>query len=90
MLTEQRYEIILELLETRKSVTVTELKEILDTSESTVRRDITALDKMGRLTKVLAEQFLWKMQYLPMSLLLLRNQILISKKKRKLPDTPQA
>ena len=31
MLTEQRYEIILELLETRKSVTVTELKEILDT-----------------------------------------------------------
>ena len=28
------------------------LKEILDTSESTVRRDITALDKMGRLTKV--------------------------------------
>ena len=39
MLTEQRYEIILELLETRKSVTVTELKEILDTSESTVRRD---------------------------------------------------
>lgn len=45
MLTEQRYEIILELLETRKSVTVTELKEILDTSESTVRRDITALDK---------------------------------------------
>ena len=49
---EQRYEIILELLETRKSVTVTELKEILDTSESTVRRDITALDKMGRLTKV--------------------------------------
>lgn len=52
MLTEQRYEIILELLETRKSVTVTELKEILDTSESTVRRDITALDKMGRLTKV--------------------------------------
>lgn len=91
MLTEQRYEIILELLETRKSVTVTELKEILDTSESTVRRDITALDKMGRLTKVLAEQFLWKMQYLPMSLLLLRNQILISKKKencqiRRRPD----
>lgn len=52
MLTEQRYEIILKLLATKKSVTVTELKELLDTSESTVRRDITALDKMGRLTKV--------------------------------------
>lgn len=52
MLTEQRYDIILRLLEEKKSVTVTELKEILDTSESTVRRDITALDKAGRLTKV--------------------------------------
>ena len=52
MLTEQRYEIILNLLEEKKSVTATELKEFLDTSESTVRRDITALDRMGKLTKV--------------------------------------
>lgn len=52
MLTEQRYEIILNLVEQKKSVTVTELKELLDASESTVRRDITALDKMGKLTKV--------------------------------------
>ena len=52
MLTEQRYEIILRLLEEKRSVTATELKEILDTSESTVRRDITALDKAGKLTKV--------------------------------------
>ena len=43
MLTEQRYQIILDLLKEKKSVTATELKEILDTSESTVRRDITAL-----------------------------------------------
>ena len=42
MLTEQRYQIILDLLKEKKSVTATELKEILDTSESTVRRDITA------------------------------------------------
>ena len=52
MLTEQRYEIILRLLAEKKSVTVTELKELLDTSESTIRRDITALDKMGKLTRV--------------------------------------
>ena len=52
MLTEQRYEIILGMLEEQRSVTVTELKELLDTSESTVRRDITALDKAGKLTKV--------------------------------------
>lgn len=52
MLTEQRYEIILRLLNERKSITVTELKEALDTSESTVRRDITALHRAGRLIKV--------------------------------------
>ena len=52
MLTEQRYDIILKLLEEKKSITVTELKELLDASESTVRRDITALDKAGKLTKV--------------------------------------
>lgn len=52
MLTEQRYEIILNLLEKKRSVTAAELKDVLKTSESTVRRDITALDKQGRLTKV--------------------------------------
>ena len=41
MLTEQRFDIILKLLEERKSITVTELRELLDASESTVRRDIT-------------------------------------------------
>lgn len=52
MLTEQRYEIILKLLEEKKSITVTEVKELIDTSESTVRRDITALHQAGKLTKV--------------------------------------
>lgn len=36
MLTEQRYETILRMLEERGSVTVTELKDLLDASESTV------------------------------------------------------
>ena len=40
MLTEKRYDVILKLLEKKKSVTVTELKEILNTSESTIRRDL--------------------------------------------------
>lgn len=52
MLTEQRYDIILKLVNERKSITAVELKEILDTSESTVRRDITALHKAGKLIKV--------------------------------------
>ena len=45
MLAEQRYEIILEMLEKNKSVTVTELTTLLSASESTIRRDITALHK---------------------------------------------
>ena len=49
MLTQQRHEIILELLREKGSITVTEVKDLLDTSESTVRRDITALDKEGKL-----------------------------------------
>lgn len=52
MLTQQRHEIILKLLKEKGSITVTEVRDLLDTSESTVRRDITALDKEGKLEKV--------------------------------------
>ena len=52
MLSEQRYDVILKLLDEKKSITVAEVKELLDTSESTVRRDITALHNAGRLVKV--------------------------------------
>ena len=52
MLTEKRQEEIVRLVQERESITVAELKDILQTSESTIRRDITSLDKEGRLTKV--------------------------------------
>ena len=52
MLTEKRYELILELLDKKRSVTVPEIKEVLGVSESTIRRDLNPLDKAGRLTKV--------------------------------------
>ena len=52
MLAEQRYKIILDLLEKNKSVTVTEIREVLHASESTVRRDITALHNASKLIKV--------------------------------------
>lgn len=52
MLTEQRHEIILQLLHERGSVTVNELTTILHSSESTIRRDLNALDEEGKLTKV--------------------------------------
>jgi DeoR family fructose operon transcriptional repressor len=52
MLTRQRQDIILKQLEQHGNVTVAELKQALQTSESTIRRDITALDQQGRLVKV--------------------------------------
>lgn len=52
MLTEQRHDIILNLLRERGSITVSELTEELDISESTARRDLTELDRQNKLTKV--------------------------------------
>lgn len=52
MLTEERYAAILKLVEEKKAVSVLELTELLNSSESTVRRDLTALHRMGKLNKV--------------------------------------
>ncbi len=52
MLTEERHDRIVNLLRVQGSATVTELAHMLDTSESTIRRDLTSLDRMGRLKKV--------------------------------------
>lgn len=52
MLTEERYSTILRLLEERGAVSVQELTGILISSESTIRRDLAALDSEGRLNKV--------------------------------------
>ena len=52
MLTQERYQAILQILNEKNAVTVAELTQLLDTSESTIRRDLTALDEMGKLNKV--------------------------------------
>lgn len=52
MLTEERFAKILSILESAGSVTVQQLMTALDASESTIRRDLTALDANGQLTKV--------------------------------------
>lgn len=52
MLSEKRQEEILKLVNENQSMTVQELKDLLAASESTIRRDIIALDEQGRLTKV--------------------------------------
>lgn len=52
MLAEERYNEILRLVNEKKTITVQELTEVLDTSESTIRRDLTTLHKKGSLIKV--------------------------------------
>ncbi len=52
MLTEERYQLILQLLNDRNAVTVAELSALLHISESTIRRDLNALAEMGKLNKV--------------------------------------
>ena len=52
MLSESRKLQILNLVNEKNSVTLSELKELLDASESTIRRDITELDREGKLVKV--------------------------------------
>ena len=52
MLTEQRQEMILQMLEEKGSITVGEIREKFDSSESTIRRDLNYLDSIGKLTKV--------------------------------------
>ena len=52
MLTQERYQSILSIINERNAATVTELALLLNTSESTIRRDLTALDEMGKIKKV--------------------------------------
>lgn len=52
MLLEKRLEKILKLVEQQGSVTVQELTEVLEASESTIRRDLMLLDEEGRVRKV--------------------------------------
>ncbi|MGL5084354.1 MAG: DeoR/GlpR family DNA-binding transcription regulator [Clostridium sp.] len=52
MLTEERYKIILDEIERKSLVYVSELVNLLDTSESTIRRDLNFLHKEGKLKKV--------------------------------------
>lgn len=52
MLTEKRQKEILRFLDEKGSVTVQELTERLDASESTIRRDLAVLHQKGALVKV--------------------------------------
>ena len=52
MLPEQRYAEILKMLDAKNSITLQEIKDQLQISESTIRRDLNTLHDQGRLLKV--------------------------------------
>lgn len=52
MLPEQRYTEILKMLDAKNSITLQEIKDQLQISESTIRRDLNTLHDQGRLRKV--------------------------------------
>ena len=52
MLTEERHEFILNEINNKSVVYLSELVKVLDTSESTIRRDLNFLHKEGKLKKV--------------------------------------
>lgn len=52
MLTQERHALILDKLERESVVYVNDLVKVLETSESTIRRDLNQLDKAGLLKKV--------------------------------------
>ena len=52
MLIQERFDAILKLLEQKRVVTVIELTELLNTSEATIRRDLSTLAEMGKIHKV--------------------------------------
>ncbi|MCQ2492330.1 MAG: DeoR/GlpR family DNA-binding transcription regulator [Lachnospiraceae bacterium] len=52
MLTQERHQYILKALDEKKAVTVADLTKELNTSESTIRRDLNTLAKQGKLNKV--------------------------------------
>lgn len=52
LLTQERHNEILKLLAEKQTITVIELSKALNTSQSTIRRDLNKLDRLGKLTKV--------------------------------------
>lgn len=52
MLTNERHDFILRLIEEKRTVKLQELVELTDASESTLRRDLTELENLGKLERV--------------------------------------
>ncbi|MBQ9530976.1 MAG: DeoR/GlpR transcriptional regulator [Eubacterium sp.] len=64
MLTQERHSRILEIIKNKGSVTVSELCEIFNASESTIRRDLAALTAVGKINKVRGGAMLLSQEFL--------------------------
>ncbi len=82
MLAEERFAKILDLLAEKRSATVLELCEALNASESTIRRDLTELDRLGKLNKVHGGATLPDSQFLADELTMDAKQALAIAEKR--------
>ena len=82
MLAEERFAKILNLLTEKRSATVQELCEALNASESTVRRDLTELDRLEKLNKVHGGATLPDSQFLADELTMDAKQALAIAEKR--------
>lgn len=82
MLAEERFSKILDLLAEKRSATVQELCEALNASESTIRRDLTELDRLGKLNKVHGGATLPDSQFLADELTMDAKQALAIAEKR--------
>ena len=52
MLTQERQELILQKLQEEKTIKISEIVEITNSSESTIRRDLTQLEKESKLRRI--------------------------------------
>ena len=89
MLTEERFAKILSILESMGSVTVQQLMTELNASESTIRRDLNALDAKGQLTKVHGVAILKTMAYSTRMTTSSAGKKRIVTQRTKLQNTPQ-
>lgn len=64
MLTQDRHRRILEIIESKGSVTVSELCHVFGASESTIRRDLAALTAVGKINKVRGGAMLLSQEFL--------------------------
>lgn len=84
MLTQERYHMIEELVNRKGAVTITELTKQIPASESTIRRDLQALDELGKVKKYMVEPRRSNRSLLPMKKMSIQKRLRMLRKKKRL------